>query len=393
MKITGSSTERPDLMKKAYIITPKEGDYINRYDGKEEGGLLEIPVEISIPGEGIYKVNGVQAKEQLRTEPAGAEDRMSVRREEPEDDEKRRRRTAYVKLKRGENLLTMTNEDGRLVQQIKIYRNDAFVGKYRFSVDDNIWFLKDISQNKDRYKSVFDNPYLALYKELHDLYGTKVHFNIYYMTEGFTLKEMTGKFRDEWEENSDWIAMTFHACSDKPDMIYKNISYEEMKEHYEIVTEQIRNFAGESLLSPFTTIHWGEVTKEGCLALRDAGIKGLAGYFCFDGSGRPVVSYYLDKEQIAHLNSRDIWKDNGAGLIFIKNDIVINMHSLNEIKPLLDKVKKDPHRSGFIEMMIHEQYYYRDYCNYQPDYREKVAAAVEWAAGNGYKPALLKEVL
>jgi hypothetical protein len=41
--------------------------------------------------------------------------------------------------------------------------------------------------------------------------------------------------------------------------------------------------------------------------------------------------------------------------------------------------------------MIHEQYFYPSYFNYQPDFREKVMTAVKWAVDKGYKPAFLSE--
>jgi hypothetical protein len=54
-------------------------------------------------------------------------------------------------------------------------------------------------------------------------------------------------------------------------------------------------------------------------------------------------------------------------------------------------VKKDPHSSAYIDLLIHEQYFYPFYRSYQPDYRQKVLTAVKWAANNGYSPAFLEE--
>ena len=38
---------------------------------------------------------------------------------------------------------------------------------YRLSVDDNIWFLRNIA-NHPEYTSLFDDPYLRLYKDIHE---------------------------------------------------------------------------------------------------------------------------------------------------------------------------------------------------------------------------------
>ena len=40
--------------------------------------------------------------------------------------------------------------------------------RFRISSDDNILFLQDINKNKDTYSSIFENPYLAMYKMAHD---------------------------------------------------------------------------------------------------------------------------------------------------------------------------------------------------------------------------------
>ena len=141
-----------------------------------------------------------------------------------------------------------------------------------------------------------------------------------------------------------------------------------------------------------TTLHWGEARVEGCRALRDSGYKALAGYFEFE-DGKPVVSYYLDADKTEHIGRRGIWCDNSEGIIFKKINMVINLYKHEEIIPLLDQVKKDPHNSAFIDLMIHEQYFYPYYIAYQPDFREKVLTAVKWASDNGYQPAFLSESL
>ena len=40
-----------------------------------------------------------------------------------------------------------------------------------FTVDDNIRFLKEIAEKN--YKSIFEHPYLAMYKRLHEEFDLK----------------------------------------------------------------------------------------------------------------------------------------------------------------------------------------------------------------------------
>ena len=44
-----------------------------------------------------------------------------------------------------------------------------------FTVDDNIRFLKEIAEKN--YKSIFEHPYLAMYKRLHEDFDLKVQLN------------------------------------------------------------------------------------------------------------------------------------------------------------------------------------------------------------------------
>ena len=265
--------------------------------------------------------------------------------------------------------------------------------KYRISTDDNIWFLKDITQNSNVYKSIFDNPYLKVFKEVHDMYGSKVHFNLFYQTEDFNLSQMTDKYKSEWQANADWIKLSFHSLQEFPARPYDAATYEDMKRDYQLITNEIVRFAGEELLSPVTTTHWGSATLPAARALRTLGIKGLVGYFKYNNVGEALVSYYADNDLIDHINKRDYWKDNLEDIMFVKHDIVLDATKIENIIPYLDNIKKDPHQSGIIEMLIHEQYFYGHYHNYQPEYKEKVIKAAKWATENGYKPAFWSEVV
>lgn len=347
------------------FLSPVDGDMVNEYDGTISDGNLIIKVKIKAPSESIIKVNSVKAK---------YIDGIFQ---------------ADVKLKDYKNVIALTEEKKGYKESITIFWLKNYTNKYRFSIDDNILFLKDISNNAERYKSIFENPYLGFLKQLHDTFGTKIHLNIYYETEGFNLSQMTNKFKNEWKANASWLGLSFHALGDKPDSPYIKAGYDQVKKDCFLVTEQIKRFAGEEVMGPETTLHWGEATVEGARALRDSGYTVLAGYFNVD-DGQAPVSYYLNKEQRRNIKKRLIWRDNKEGIIFGRIAMVINSHKLDQIVPYLDNFKKtfNPH---YIDLMIHEQYFYPHYVAYQPDWKEKVMTAMKWAVDNGYKPGFLKE--
>ena len=352
------------------FLSPIDGDMLCEYDGKVENGSLYTTVKVAAPDGSNILINGVEAK---------FTDKLFY---------------SEVPLKDYENVIEVEDGISGEKQSITVFWLKNFTNRYRLSLDDNIWFLKDISDNASQYKSIFENSYLALLKEVHEKYGTKIHINIYYQTEGFNLSQMTTKFRSEWRENTGWLRLSFHALQNDPDVPYINAGYQQVKTDCDMVKEQIRRFAGDELMGPVTTLHWGEGTVEGCRALRDSGYTALAGYFIDEPEeGQYPVSYYMDKEQRQHVNKRSIWRDNREGIIFSKIAIVINNHDLNQIHPYLDNYKAGTNPHGFMDLMIHEQYFYPSYKDYQPDFGQKIVTAVKWAFDNGYNPAFLSECI
>jgi hypothetical protein len=350
------------------FISPIDGDMLNEYDGFVVDGHLVTTVNISSPPGSKIKVNGIDAK---------FENNLFF---------------ADVPLKNYRNNIELAEAQTGYKQNITVFWLKNYTNRYRLSLDDNIWFLRDISNNSIRYKSIFENPYLAFFKQIHDTYGTKVHINIYFQTDRFNLSQMTAKYKSEWKDNSNWLRLSFHALQNDPDRPYTNAGYDEVKKDCTIVTEQIRRFAGEEVMGPVTTLHWGESTLGGSRALRDAGYVGQVSDFVIE-NGVQKISMYLDLQQTQHINERFIWRDKREGIIFSKVSIVINSHEVDEIVPFLDELKRKPHRSAYLDLLMHEQYFYPSYVAYQPDFRQKVQTAVKWAVDNGYKPGFLSECI
>jgi hypothetical protein len=260
----------------------------------------------------------------------------------------------------------------------------------RFSVDDCIWFLRDIA--RQNFGSIFENEFLAFWRGLHDENGLKVQFNLYLedLDTGFTLREMPDRYAGEWRQNADWMRLTFHARADRPDYPYAAASYDEVARDLRAVTAEIGRFAGPELLSACTTLHWGTATIDGCRALRDGGIAALVGYFELR-QGQPWVAYYLDPETTAYLNRHDTWYDERLGLLFIKHDLVLNCHALDDIVHRLDGIHARPDEREVLELMIHEQYFAPTWHGYQPDAQDKVRRAAAWVTQHQYRWAFFED--
>jgi len=350
------------------IIFPIDGDMLHAGDGVVDGHRLRVKVVVeAAPGSSV-SIGGVRAIEEEGRYVAG------------------------IVLSGYDNTIEVRDETTGEEKSVRIYWLPKFAGGYRLSIDDNIWFLRDIHQHEGVYKSIFDNPYLAFLRGVHDVYGTKVHINLFYETDGFNLSQLSNAFAAEWKAQASWLRLSFHARGEFPDKPYQVAGYDAVRRDGSLVMNEIRRFAGPELMGPVTTLHWGEATVEGSRALRDLGYKGQLGYFNVDDE-LPAVSYYLDVEQRRHIKRRFIWKDNKEDIVFIRSSIVIDKTGLAEIRPQLDAYRDKGGLPPYVDLLVHEQYYYPDYFNYQPDFRERILTAVGWAANNGYEPKFLEECI
>jgi hypothetical protein len=348
------------------FIFPVEGDMLHARDGITTDGYLQATAKIAAPESADIVVNGLKAE---------WKDGFFY---------------AEVRLEDFEN--TLIAEDLTTGEQtsVKAYWLKNFSGGYRLSIDDNIWFLRDIQQNKDVYKSLFENPYLGFLKEVNAQYGTKIHLNIFYQTDGFNLSQLTDQFKTEWKENSNWLRLSFHALGEFPDMPYVNAGYDEVKKDCDLIIGEIKRFAGEEVLGSVTTIHWGEATAEGSRAMRDAGYTGQLGYFNVDDD-QYSASYYLTPDQRRNIKKRFVWRDTSQDITFVRASIVIDKKEVDQIAPHLESHEAAGTKPPFLDLLVHEQYFYPFYEAYEPDYRERILTAVKWAADNGYTPAFLTE--
>lgn len=353
------------------FLFPVDGDCLNENDGKKIENCLVVPVKVAAPvGHEVF-VNGNKA-----------EYKDGVYK-------------AEISVCGYRNTVAAEDKTSGEADEIAVFCMNDPMSKFRVSSDDNILFLQDITKNKDVYKSIFENPYLAVYKKAHDEYGAKVHLNLFYEhipneyfkehTEYFNLEMMTDKFKDEFRANSDWLKLAFHAKSEFPDMPYKNTTFEQIKEDCVKVCREIVRFAGKECINNTTTIHWGEVNREGVRALRSLGFKSLTGYLTCNADGTPLVSYYLNTDEVKHADERDFWYDKSEDMLFGRIDIVLNLNDYTWVMEEMERICSHPGRSGFVSMMIHEQYFHSDYSAYLPDFEKRVLDACKFLSDRGYK--------
>lgn len=254
--------------------------------------------------------------------------------------------------------------------------------KFIFTVDDNIRFFKEICERG--YASVFEHPYLAMYKRLHERYGLRVQLNLFYECEGFCLADMTDRYKDEWENNSHWLKLSFHSRLEniKP---YKESGYGEVFEDCSLVNREIIRFAGENSLAKTTTVHYCLATDEGLRAIFDNGYRGLLGLYGTEDT--PRSSYQSTEEECVIIRRGEAVVSRGIAYAGI--DIILNLYEKAEILERLEKIIG----RDFIKIMIHEQYFYPDYERYIPDFEDRIEAAFCLLSENGYKSEFFENTI
>lgn len=266
---------------------------------------------------------------------------------------------------------------------------------YHFSVDDNIIFLEDLA--KGSYGSLFEQPYLAFWKEMHEKYAVRVQLNIHGKRQtGFSLDQLPETHKPEWTENSDWLRLTFHQMEDpKSSFSYDDSNYEKAKKDYLEVTEEIVRFAGRELLSPFTTIHHAAGTKDVCRAWRDCGVKGLIAGTWLRPDGQLHRGYYLSDAQVAELGKRGILKDEEIGLHFISHDVPLHRRdsSPGEVVERVQSILASPDHWRHVKVVHEEWALVPSNPAFVPDAKERTEAVLSFLKSSDIRPVFFEAIL
>jgi len=279
--------------------------------------------------------------------------------------------------------------DGKQEHTVRVVWDRHSRPRYRFSIDDNSFWLRDIAQKG--YDSLFDCFYLDILRKLHSEYGAKFTLNIYHHTaDGFEIDEFPDRYRGEFEDNADWLVLAFHARANDPDRLYQYAAPETLIADLEQVNEQIIRFAGEQTLAPPTVIHWGMIMPEALPALYEQGVRVLSGF----SPPRPFgwdVNYWLDDARSEWLYHHEALKDFASGIIFSRVDIVCNNTPIEQVESALKPLYDSPLQAEIMDLFTHEQYFWPFYVHHIPDHGERLDATIRWVTERGYEPVFFHE--
>jgi len=387
-----------------FFVSHIDGDCLNDSEGRVEGDALYVTATVKGAGNAVVTINGIDAVY----------------------NQEERSYSAEVPLYNYRNTLYAIDSKNGHRAEIVVYRLKNATNKYYFTVDDCIVFLYDISKHPEKYNSLFDHPFLAPFKKANELYGAHVHLNLYYEyndessadfsehKDYFNLTMMTDKYRQEWEDNSDWLTLSYHAHANYPNMPNKHQSASFISESMRKVHKEIIRFAGERSLNKVTTIHWGNGYLEQLRAFREGGYLIQFASFRQMNDNEPYLSYYGRDGLAAYLRGtgidaynriseakdsykgRDVWKDNKEDIYYCHTDMVLNNNKgipTEEIENWLDRHIETRGSIGVLGLMIHEEYFYPDYKNYIPDCEERILKAIKHVYDKGYRSCPIEDIV
>ena len=197
-----------------------------------------------------------------------------------------------------------------------------------------------------------------------------------------------------------------------------------------MIKGEIDRFAGEGVFTTALVPHWCPMSKDGCRALKDCGIKlmecSVGPRYRYDGDrSRLPYGHALRIENNRKPESAFFWRDTrdtailsslcsynhisaaqeaATGLsraYLLDPDTGMAFKHLFNDAPVLNLVdvptlKADTAKLIGKEHLVfsdHEQYFFREYFAYQPDYMEKVMVMSEMMAANGYRFIFVEDLV
>ena len=304
-----------------------------------------------------------------------------------------------IALREAETELVVVAEgaSGRCEDRVRVVWDRYSEPRYRFSIDDNSFFLRDIAHND--YRSLFDCFYLRTLRDLHKQYGTKFSLNIYYAAADndnfptdadFRISQFPDRYKSEWQDNADWLKLAFHAYANKPDWPYQDAEPKKLMADLDLVASEIHRFAGEETYAPPTIIHWGMTRHEAFTPLFNRGVRVLSGYFR-QHDGRWDVNYNWDDARSEYLSCHNAWKDFQSGIVFSRVSIVCNSVPVDRVAATLEPLAQDPNTAEIMDLLTHEQYFWPFYSRYIPDHPQRLDTVLRWVSERGYKPVFFHE--
>lgn len=197
--------------------------------------------------------------------------------------------------------------------------------KMHVSFDDVIDVFIDLTQNEQEYESIFDNEMLAWLKDLHEKYGMKAACYVFYEDGNFNLAVCTTKFRNEFEDNADWLKFGFHSLN--ASTVYGKDETSISGDYRKTIESLERVVSKKSITSTIRLQSYTGTKKEIEKIMFNSEVP-VTSLLCADDQRR---SYYLSEKESNYIYSHDEFFDPDMRIRFISTDLRIEyIDSINE---------------------------------------------------------------
>lgn len=229
-----------------------------------------------------------------------------------------------------------------------------------FSVDDVVSQMRDLTENSSVYNSVFDNTFFSFWKGLHDEFGVVVTFNLFYDDgDGWSLDNMTTKFRNEFIDNQSWMKFAFHG--ENPTIKYNDVSNNESAlSCYNNMLTQVNRFASLACWDKMPRLTFFSGNKELLASLKNTGM--FVG--CLTADDERTSNCGLSELELDCINNASDYIDFERGLYYVRSSMRIE--SENAMKEVISEMDKNS-RNVVYEYFNHGQ---------QTDYIRNIAAGL-----------------
>lgn len=182
-----------------------------------------------------------------------------------------------------------------------------------FSIDDVIGSL--LWLDRTSAQSIFDSYTFAFAQWLYKEYQIPTTCNCLYSDGTKNLSMVSEKYRNEFEECSDWLKFSFHGWNYEKN--YAEVGYDEAFTDLTIVESEILRICGRRSLSRNIRTHFFSGSEAAMLAWKHAGIKVF--FTADDNRKGKGINYNLNDEELLNLQTTHFLLKEG--MLFVKTDI------------------------------------------------------------------------
>ena len=185
-------------------------------------------------------------------------------------------------------------------------------GFMHISFDDVSYSFANLSTKN--YTSLYDEPFFAWLKSLHELYGAKFSLYVY---DG-ALNNVPDTYASEFRSASDWLKIGLHDGGNGVYNSFAGTSYSAAQSYWNNFVAQVKRFTGGTdNIDRVPRLHYFAASKEALIGMSEAEC-GALGFISADDDR---ISYYFNSEIRDYLYDNDHITDLSNGLVFLSTDM------------------------------------------------------------------------